>query len=232
MIDKFKKISLFIILFLLFLFNNLFYLIPLNLLNLDYENLTVINQTLLSIFSNLVLVLIVCIIYRKYLKVKFKEFFKKKNFASFFDLGSKWWFLGLILMAVSNLLIAYFTPIKEANNEVLVQEMLKTTPILSFISATFIAPFLEEMLFRKSFGDIFDNKKIMPFMSGLVFGLLHVIFSLQSYWDLLYIIPYGALGFGFAMALKESDNVLVPITFHTIHNGLLTFISIIPVVFK
>lgn len=230
MIEKVKKISLFIGLFLLFLFSDIFYLIPLSLFNINYDSLNYTTQTLLSIASNLILIIIFCFIYKNYFKEKLKDYFNKENFKKYFDIGSKWWFLGLIGMCVFNLLIMTFSPVKEANNEVLVQEMLKTTPILSFISATFLAPFLEEMLFRKSLSDIFKNKNIMVVMSGLIFGLLHVVFSLETAWDLLYTIPYGILGASFAISLKETDNVLVPITFHMIHNGLLTLISILPVV--
>jgi len=232
MIEKVKKISLFIGLFLLFLFSDLFYLVPLSLFNINYDTLSYTTQTLLSMLANLILIIIISLIYKKYLKEKIKDYLKKENFKKYFDIGSKWWFLGLIGMCVFNVLIATFSPVKEANNEVLVQEMLKISPILSFISATFLAPFLEEMLFRKSLGDIFKNKNLMVFMSGLVFGLLHVVFSLETVWDLLYAIPYGLLGASFAMSLKETDNVLVPITFHMIHNGILTLVSILPVVLK
>ena len=105
--------------------------------------------------------------------------------------------------------------------------MLKQAPILSFISASFIAPFLEEMLFRKSLGDIFKNKKVMIFMCGFIFGLLHVIFSIKTPWDLLYIIPYGALGFAFAITISKTDNVFVPMTFHIIHNSALNLLSVV-----
>ena len=135
--------------------------------------------------------------------------------------------MGLVIMCACNLLIGLLTPVKEANNEVLVQEMLQTTPLLSFISATFFAPFIEEMLFRKSLGDIYENNYIKIFMCALVFGSLHVIFSMTSAWDLLYILPYGALGGAFAYILTKKDNILIPITFHMLHNGIITIISII-----
>ena len=211
--------------FFIFLVSDLYYLIPLKILNIDYDTLNYSTKMLLTIGSNLILVIVFILIYRKYLKEKLIDF--KNNYKDYLDLGLKWWFIGLIGMCVTNLLIAIFTPVKEANNEVLVQEMLKQAPFLSFISATFIAPFLEEMLFRKSLGDTINNKKLMPIISGLVFGLLHVVFSLQSGWDLLYTIPYGLLGFGFAMILAKKDNVFIPICFHMLHNGILTLLSIL-----
>jgi len=225
MIEKLKKISIFMILFLIFLFSDLIYLVPLNLLGINIEELSINIQGLCSLFSSLILAIIIFLIYRKYLIRKIKEFIK--NFNESFKLGMKIWFLGLVGMCLTNVLIGIFTPVKEANNEVLVQEMLTRTPILAFISASIFAPFLEEMIFRKSLGDIFKNKKIMVVASGLVFGLLHVIFSIKTPWDLFYIIPYGLLGSSFAYMLYKKDNIFIPIFFHMMHNGILTLISII-----
>lgn len=223
--DKIKSMGLFILLFLLFLFSDLIYILPMDLLNIDYNSLSYNVQTLCSLISSLILGIFIILIYKKYLKEKLIDY--KKHFNEYIDLGMKFWFLGLIGMSVTNILIGTFSPVQEANNEVLVQEMLKQAPFLSFLSAAFIAPFLEEMLFRKSLGDIFKNKKLMVFMSGLIFGLLHVVFSLQTPWDLLYTIPYGLLGSSFAYMLYKKDNVFIPITFHVVHNGLLTLISIL-----
>ena len=225
MLERIKKIVLFCLLFIIFLYKDLFYLIPLKILNIKYDSLNFNTKTLYSLLSSFVLVIIITIIYRKYLKEKIIDY--KKNFSKYFDIGITWWFIGIVIMAVSNILIAKLSPINQANNEALVQEMLKKAPILSFISATFIAPFLEEMLFRKCLGDIFKNKKIMIFMCGFIFGLLHVIFSLKTPWDLLYIIPYGALGGGFAVSLSKTNNIYVPMTFHMLHNGALTLLSIV-----
>lgn len=229
-INTLKKIFLFIILFLIFLYKDIVLIIPIKLFNINYDKLSYNSQMLLELISSLFIVIIIIIIYRKYLKEKLIDY--KKNFNNYFDFGLKYWFIGLIGMSVTNLLIAQFSPVHEANNEALVQEMLKNAPLLSFISASIIAPFLEEMLFRKSLGDIFSNKKLMVIMSGLIFGLLHVVFSIKTQWDLLYVIPYGFLGGSFAYILAKKDNIYIPITFHILHNGILTLLSIILSVLK
>ena len=222
--NSIKNFIIFILLFILFIYKDLFYLIPLSILKIDIEKLNYTLQTLLSILSSLIVVIILIIIYKKYLKEKIIDF--KKHFGDYFDFGIKYWIIGVIGMALFNILINLLTPLKEANNEALVQNMLKEAPILTFISASFIAPFVEEMLFRKSLSDIFHNKKLAVLISGLVFGLLHVIFSMESPLDLLYVFPYGMLGASFAYILYKKDNIYVPIMFHVIHNGLLTLVSI------
>ena len=58
-----------------------------------------------------------------------------------------------IIIAVSStilaLLIGMFSPVKIANNEAGVQEIISNTPIIAFILTTFLAPLNEEIIFRK-----------------------------------------------------------------------------------
>ena len=222
-----KNVLIFVFLFVFFLYKELIYLIPLTLLKIDYRGNYVL-QTAGSLVSYLVLILVIVLIYRKYLIQKFKDF--KKNFNKYFDLGLKLWFLGVVGMFICNTLIIKLTPVGEANNEILVQEMLKQAPILTLISAGIVGPFGEEMMFRKSLGDIFGNTKLMVFISGLFFGLLHVVFSFETALDFLYVIPYGLLGAAFAYMLYKTDNIFISITFHTIHNTALTLLSILTLV--
>lgn len=223
--EKLKKIAIFIGLFLIFLFSSLFYIIPLEILNIDYSSLNSSMKVLLSIGSSLIIISILIIIYHKDLKEMLWDY--KKNYKEYFDLGLKCWFVGLVIMCLSNILISILTPVHEANNEVLVQNMLKASPFLSFISSSLLAPFIEEMIFRKSLGDIFDNKYFKIIMSALIFGLLHVIFSFNTWYDFLYVIPYGALGGAFSYILTKKNNIFIPITFHVLHNSIITIISII-----
>ena len=53
MMKKLKKITIFIGLFLIFLFSSLFYIIPLEILNIDYSSLNSSMKVLLSIGSSL-----------------------------------------------------------------------------------------------------------------------------------------------------------------------------------
>ncbi len=223
--EKLKKIAIFIGLFLIFLFSSLFYIIPLEILNIDYNTLNSSMKVLLSIGSSLIIILILVIVYHKDLKEMLSDY--KKNYKEYFDLGLKCWFVGLVIMCLSNILISMLTPVHEANNEVLVQNMLKASPFLSFISSSLLAPFIEEMIFRKSLGDIFDNKYFKIIISAFIFGLLHVIFTFNTWYDFLYIIPYGALGGAFAYILTKKNNIFIPITFHVLHNSIITIISII-----
>ena len=97
-----KNVLIFVFLFIFFLYKELIYLIPLTLLKIDYRGNYVL-QTAGSLVSYLVLILVIVLIYRKYLIQKFKDF--KKNFNKYFDLGLKLWFLGVVGMFICNTLI-------------------------------------------------------------------------------------------------------------------------------
>ena len=56
----------------------------------------------------------------------------------------------------------------------------------------------------------------------LLFGGMHLL-SASSLKELLFIIPYGSLGFFFAKAYYETDNIYTSIIMHIFHNSLSIF---------
>ncbi len=209
--------------FLLVLF--LFFFIP----NLPYlfvnENIAIAYETLLGVVGNFLLIIMLVLIYLKDMIKYLSDF--KEHFKEDIQVGLKSWYIGLTIMALANILIGLIFKDIKANNEELVQEMISVTPLLTLIATTLQAPVIEEITFRKTFKDMFHNPFFFIFFSGLAFGACHVIFTMNSNLDLLYIIPYGALGSSFAYMYKKTNNLCVPIVFHFIHNFLLTVFSII-----
>ena len=65
------------------------------------------------------------------------------------------------------------------------------------------------------------------FFSGLIFGGMHVIGTLEHLVDLLFIIPYSIPGFVFAYVYTKSKNICVPISLHFIHNGIMMSLQIL-----
>ena len=94
------------------------------------------------------------------------------------------------------------------------------------IIAGFIAPFNEEIVFRKTLKDVFKNKWVFAFLSFLLFGGAHVIGEATTLIDYLYIIPYGALGGAFALAYHDTDTIFTSLTLHMVHNLVLSLLSI------
>lgn len=220
-----KNLPKFLLVFGLFFVSTIFQLIPIYLFKLDLNNLTTNQETLLTLFSDSILVIILIILYRKELIEQFKTF--KKNLYPYLDTGFKYWLIGLMVMVVSNLLINLLVPSAVAGNEEQVQQIIHGSPIISFICVGILAPIIEEITFRKAFRDLFKTKWLFIIISGLVFGGLHVIFSFQGWQDLLYIIPYSSLGIAFGFVLVKTENIYPSICIHMFHNSVLTLFSII-----
>ena len=223
--EKSKYIIKGIIVFLIFWFSVYLQYIPIYLFKLDVKHLSNAMHVILSSFSSLIILFIFFIIYRKDLKADFKKF--RKNRSEYMDIGLKWWGIGLVFMFVSNAIITFIFKAGGANNEQAVQTMIKSLPLLMVIDAGIIAPINEEIVFRKTLKDIFKNKWIFVLLSFILFGGAHVISSAKVFTDYLYIIPYGALGAAFAMAVYESDNLFTSISIHMIHNITLILLSIV-----
>lgn len=220
-----KKIPKLIIVVLLFFFASLLQFIPIHLFNMDIYNITVEQQLWLTIFSDSVLLIVLVAIYFKSLKEDFQKM--KNNFYSLIDNGIKYWLIGLIAMVISNIIIGSFVPQAQATNEQGVQLIIHGTGVLSIIAIGILAPIIEELTFRKAFREVFQHKILFAFASGLIFGSLHVLLSLNSGWDLLYIIPYSSLGVAFGYMYQKTDNIYTPIIMHIFHNTALTTLSLI-----
>lgn len=175
-----------------------------------------INDSLLTLLSNLCLAVLLIYIYRKDLKNEFYTF--KNELSKNMDNGIKYWIIGLVIMMGSNLLISILIPKAVAGNETQVREMIYATPILSLISTGILAPFIEEITFRKTFKDMIPNNTLFVLVSGFIFGALHVVLSLKTAYDLFFLIPYCSLGFCFGLIYAKTKTIFTSITIHMIHN--------------
>ncbi|MEG2457681.1 MAG: type II CAAX endopeptidase family protein [Bacilli bacterium] len=210
-LERVRKILLFIIM----LFG--FFFIP----NLIYSLVSITgifkDKTLMGVISTFIYTLCLVIIFRKMYIKDLKDY--KKNFSKYLKISLKYWGLGLLIMGVSNLIINLIVFKGDiASNEVLNRQMIFASPILGYISAVLLAPITEELTFRYAISKIFNNKYVYAITSGLIFGLLHAVTAYKSPLDLLYTIPYGALGFAFALIYEKTDNIIANTTMHMLHN--------------
>ena len=141
--------------------------------------------------------------------------------------GFGYWIIGVLIMMASNLIINLWFKGGTAANEQTVQSMITAVPWLMVISAGFLAPMTEELVFRKSLRDVLNSKYFFAFVSFLIFGGAHVMGNVTSYVDLLFIIPYGALGYVFALAYYKTNTIFTSISLHMFHNTVLVIFSII-----
>lgn len=213
-----------ILVFLLFYYGSYFQLIPILIFNLDLKNLNSTTEIYLSLFSNIMILLSLFFIYYQELIGEWKKF--RKGLLSNLDIGFRYWFIGLVVMALSNIVLSFILNAGGATNEKMVQDMITTLPILMLLNAGIIAPIIEEVVFRKAFKNIFQKKWLFILVSGIIFGALHVITTFKTPLELLYIIPYSSLGIAFASMYYKTDTIYTSISMHMMHNLGLTLISI------
>ena len=216
--ENYKTIIILLVVLLLFYCSSLFALIPIKLFNIDIKTCSTLTYNLIRFFPNTMLAIILFFIYKKVLFKELKDFVK--NFGKYSDVGLKYWICGFLLMMISNYLIIAFSPVKTATNEESVRSVLFATPFIGFIFSCLVAPFIEELIFRKSFKDAIQTKWLFILVSGIVFGALHVVGSIESLYELLFLAPYSFLGIAFAITYYETDNIFSSIFIHFFHNTL------------
>lgn len=199
--------------------------IPIFIFKIDFNSLSLIMQIAYYFICDLLFLLIIFFLYRKTFINDIKAYFN--DFKNNFEVSFKYWFAGFLLMVISNLVISIFFKDANAGNEESVRSMISDAPIYMLFAVSIYAPFVEEMVFRKGFREIFKSKYIYIIMSGFVFGSLHVLSSVSNPYDLLYLVPYSALGISFAALYYKTDNIVSSMIMHSIHNTMAALVYIL-----
>lgn len=168
----------------------------------------------------------IILIVHKDLFKQFKEFIK--NPSKVLNKGFTYWIYGIILMIITNLIATSIVGGIAANEE-MIRESIFATPLYIIPTIIVFGPILEELIFRYALRKGFDKKIPFIIFSAFIFGALHIISGIDDYSisnlvlhlkDWLFIVPYGSLGFFFAKAYYETDNIFSSIIPHMIHNTL------------
>ena len=219
---KVKEWLFFLVILFFFLYSDYLVLASYYMTGHDLHTLTLADNLAILFSKYIVLIAIFIIKDRKYLKEKWLDFVK--NFKKYSVIAFKNWFAGFLIMIISNIIISNF--IKGiGDNESAVQSLIMVMPVVAFLLTTIFAPFIEEMIFRKYLKDCVNSKLLYMILSGFIFGLVHTNIN-ANLWEILLIIPYGALGFMFAKTVNETENIYPTIMMHMFHNGVLTLLAI------
>jgi uncharacterized protein len=223
-----KKISLGIGAFLFYFIIHDFVTLPFNILNIDFIKLPLLIRTIYFMVFDIFVITILFLIFKKEIISNFKDL--KKNHKEYFEEYLKYWFLVLGLMIISNIFIGFFTD-SIASNQDAINELFTKNPIYIIFSAVLIAPIAEELIFRLSLRYIIKNDWVYIIVSGLSFGLIHILSAESFMSELIYLIPYAIPGLIFAYVHTKSKNIFVPIGLHFIHNGFLISLKVFTSIF-
>ena len=172
--------------------------------------------SLFQVLTYVILLLIIGGIYHKRLIHDFKN--SKKEYVG---IALKNWIIGLGAMFIANIIISSIAG-GIASNEEANRTLLGNYPVSSFISMVFLGPLVEEITFRASFKSAFSKWYIFALVTALLFGSAHIssFITTKDVLELLYLIPYSTLGFFFAKAFYETDNIYTSYFAHMFHNAL------------
>lgn len=177
------------------------------------------NQMLCSIIANIIVIIAMVLFYLKDLIKECKTY--TGDFKENFKKSFKIYIIGFMGMVFFNLLISVFIG-GISSNEEQVRELLFKSPILTLISISIIAPINEELVFRKSLQPVIKNKWAYVIVSGLLFGMAHLLTNIFSGTfspiDLIYVLPYASLGGSFALMDNETKSTCSSMVIHAIHN--------------
>ena len=214
----FVVLKVFILLLLLLTFKSIF-------ISFFSNNLNNILKVIIFLISDLIVIGILLIVYRKTLIKDFKSYFK--DFLNNFEQSFKYYIIGLAIMIISNLIIVVFINNQIASNEESVRSLIDIVPLYMIFSVSIYAPITEELIFRKGIREIFNNKYLYIISSGIIFASMHLASENLSLNTLLYIIPYSSLGITFAYTYYKTNNIFSTIMLHSFHNTMAIILYLI-----
>ncbi len=208
-----------------FLYTMVLSTLPLDIFHVNLRSYPLGIRVLYSFTADLFLICFFILMYQETLVKNFKDY--KKHYQEYIDMGIRYWIVGVVIMSTSSLLISYLFQSGVAQNEQSVRTLVHLVPYYMLFSTAIYAPIIEELTFRKAMKDIFGRSILFILCSGLIFGGMHVVFSMTSWIELFQIIPYSSLGIAFAILYYKTDNIFVPISMHFTHNFLFTLLIMV-----
>jgi len=208
-----------------FIYSKYLSYLPLAIANISLNTFPLWVRALYFIITDIFFMAILALTYHKTLVKDFKDY--KKNMSNYIDLGIRYWVLGIIGMSLSSFIITFGLGGGISQNEEAVRSMIDIVPYYMLFSTAVYAPFVEELTFRKAIKDIFGKSILFVLISGIFFGAIHVIFNATTLIEYLQIIPYSSVGLALAYMYYKTDNILVPMSIHFIHNFTFTLLLMV-----
>jgi membrane protease YdiL (CAAX protease family) len=174
---------------------------------------SIVIQTLSRLSIELIVLTVFILLFGRILVPDYRDFANNGN--KYIKECFKYWIYGLLFMAICNIIISSFQVV--STNQELNESYLFKLPLYSIIATIIFAPIIEETMTKLCLRNTFKNNIIYYLVCGFIFGAMHML-NATTKLELLYIIPYGSLGFTFAYMYKKTNNIWTSIFFHGLHN--------------
>ena len=172
---------------------------------------------MLIVFYVVILSLMIGVFYKQLIH-DFKIF--KSYFKEYFVLILKTWGKALVLIMITTIIIQIITHTTQANNQIALQNSFNSNPVFIALLSMFYAPIAEELMFRGVLRKFIKNKKLFVIVSGVVFGLMHVIDDSKTLAEFSYVFVYSILGIYLAGIYAKTNNLCTNIFMHFMQNTL------------
>lgn len=161
------------------------------ILGMTLTNESMFDVALVDLVSSGLATIIITFLYRKVLIRDFKKL--KKQYGGLFKYLRKVFvafslFFGIKFgVGIVETIVFQIAGVEMTSpeNQNLINKIMAEYPAMMIISACFIAPIEEEVLYRCGIKQIIKNKKVFVTVSGLIFGLMHVTGSLTFLAEIL-----------------------------------------------
>lgn len=151
-----------------------------------------------------------------------------KNIKVYLPFVLKRYLIMLLVMFIVTIPVVLINSGKVSTNQQMLNDMFGNSPLIVALLVIFYAPLVEESVFRLSINKLVNKKILFILISGILFGVLHMVDKLTSINDILYIIQYSSLGICLAKAYYDTKNIFVSISMHFIQN----FIAVVVLIFS
>lgn len=176
---------------------------------------------LINLLHDLFFFIVLIFLFRKLLATYAKDLKKRPLRYFFADVG-----IGYAFFFCCNLLfslpIAQLTGNEMSINQDIMIELTGFSPLPIFLMATFLAPVLEELIFR---GIIFHTVRPLGaipaiLVSAAAFGFVHVMETVMAgdFHELIMAIPYMGMGIALGTIYERRRNILVNMLVHVLQN--------------
>lgn len=177
-----------------------------------------------EVLMSLILFITIFIIYKNKILHDLREFNKniKQNIIKCIKL-----FILLLGVKIISSVIIYFISaslgvnINVSENQSIINLLIEGAPVMMFISAVILAPFIEEIIFRLGLKKIIKDQGLFILISGLVFGFMHIFpTNINTTVALIQSISYVSVGTLLAYYYVNNRNIFFVIIIHALNNLL------------
>jgi len=198
----------------------LYILVPMLLPSITSENKS---DLFLNIGIMFLLLLLFIFIYKDDIIKDIKAF--SKNFLK--NIGKSLCYAASLivgLLVISIILVEVFQV--TYNNSSLIDSLLDKNVFLLIIYVFIISLFIEQIVFRKVFKDILQNRYFFVIFSSLVYGFCQIGYNISSTNDLFTLIPFVFAGIILSVSYEKSGNIITPCVVYLFYDLFVFFTSI------